>query len=180
MADRQPLAGSGFWSPLRNDTTIASLNPTSIEQGIEALLNGHIPLCRHMEMRVTNARDGVYRCTVPLDENNRNPFGGVRGVIQIAAEQAVCAVAGVIHFYSSQLYAAATRININLLKPARSAITAEVIFDDAAAAAAKQRLVDDGQTIIVMHPRVFDEAGTTTAQGEVELLLRSLRPAKGS
>lgn len=98
------------------------------EAEIQALLHQVCPLYAHIGLSVEQARDGVYRCRVPLTPANINHLGTVHAALQWALAEVVGGLAILSIFPPARfakLYAAVTWAEVDFVKPARGALVAE-------------------------------------------------------
>jgi acyl-coenzyme A thioesterase PaaI-like protein len=98
------------------------------EAEIQALLHEVCPLYAHIGLSVEHARDGLYRCRVPLTPANINHLGTVHAALQWALGEVSGGLAILTIFPPSrfaQLYAAVTWVECEFLKPARGALIAQ-------------------------------------------------------
>lgn len=100
----------------------------SVEAQIQALLHQVCPLYEHIGLSVEHARDGVYRCRVPLTPANVNHLGTVHAALQWALGEVSGGLAVLSIFPPArfaQLYAAVTWVECEFVRPARGALIAE-------------------------------------------------------
>jgi acyl-coenzyme A thioesterase PaaI-like protein len=98
------------------------------EQEIQDLLYRVCPLYAHMGLSVEHARDGLYRCRVPLTAANINHLGTVHAALQWALAEVLGGLAILSIFPPARfarLYAAVVSTESEFLKPARGALVAE-------------------------------------------------------
>ena len=104
------------------------------EAQIQALLHEVCPLYAHIGMSVEHARDGLYRCRVPLTPANINHLGTVHAALQWALGEVSGGLAILSIFPPARfarLYAAVTWVECEFVKPARGALIAEARLSDA-------------------------------------------------
>jgi acyl-coenzyme A thioesterase PaaI-like protein len=105
------------------------------EAEIEALLREVCPLYAHIGLTVEHARDGVYRCRVPMSAANINHLGTVHAALQWALGEVLGGLAVLSIFPPerfAKLYAAVTWAEVAFVKPARGALVAEARLAPAA------------------------------------------------
>lgn len=101
---------------------------TPAEARIQALLYEVCPLYAHIGLSVEHARDGLYRCRVPLTAANTNHLGTVHAALQWAVAEVLGGLAILSIFPPerfAKLYAAVTWAESDFLKPARGALVAQ-------------------------------------------------------
>ena len=57
------------------------------EDKIQSFLWKLIPFYEHVELSIESARDGVYRCRLPLNDRTKNHLGTVHAAIQWASAE---------------------------------------------------------------------------------------------
>ena len=105
-----------------------------MEREIQELLYRVCPLYAHMGLSVEHARDGLYRCRVPLSPENINHLGTVHAALQWALAEVLGGLAVLSIFPPERfasLYAAVTWAESEFVKPARGALIAESRLDTA-------------------------------------------------
>jgi len=105
-----------------------------MERDIQELLYRVCPLYAHMGLSVDHAREGLYRCRVPLTPENINHLGTVHAALQWALAEVLGGLAVLSIFPPERfasLYAAVTWAESEFVKPARGALIAESRLDTA-------------------------------------------------
>lgn len=150
------------------------------EADIQALLAEHCPLYQHIGLVVESARDGIYRCHVPLDASNGNHLGTVHAAIQWAAAEMLGALVVLSAFgpeQLGQLYAAVKSASIEFIRPARTSITAEAFLG----LEENERMVGvvaaGGEARFGLLANVRSTSGETLATLRAEYVVRRRRPA---
>ena len=99
-----------------------------VEDDIQTLLWKVCPLYEHIGLSVELARDGHYRCRLPLTPANTNHLDTIHAALQWAVAEVLGGLVVLSIFRPAQfskLYAAVTAARIDFLKPARGALLAE-------------------------------------------------------
>lgn len=100
----------------------------TVEAGIEALLHRVCPLYAHVGMTVEQARDGHYRCQLPMTAANSNHLGTIHAALQWALAEVLGGLAVLTIFPPerfARLYAAVSAAEVQFIRPARGALIAE-------------------------------------------------------
>ena len=150
------------------------------ESEIQAMFYQYLPLYEHIGMTVESARDGIYRCRLPLDARNSNHFNTVHAALQWATAEALGGLLLVDMFGQNcfaKLFVAVKSAAIEFLRPARTAITAEAIADPKELQRIKA-LVDAGQEAqFSLGVRVLSADGETVARMCANYIARPKRAA---
>lgn len=102
------------------------------EAEMQAVLWKYFPIYRHIGLTVESARDGTYRCRLPLNEQNTNHINTVHAALQWAGAEVLGGLVVLATFDLRQfanLYGAVTTASIEFLRPARTPITAEALLE---------------------------------------------------
>ncbi|MBW2421603.1 MAG: PaaI family thioesterase [Deltaproteobacteria bacterium] len=102
----------------------------SREVSVQSFLRKLIPFYDHVGLTIESARDGVYRCSIPLNDETKNHFDTVHAAIQWASAEVLGGIVVAVNFRDSRLFVAVRSLTIDFLRPARTAIIAEVLFPD--------------------------------------------------
>jgi uncharacterized protein (TIGR00369 family) len=145
---------------------------TLSEASIQAYLWKVLPIYEHVGLTVESARDEVYRCRVPLNEQNRNHINTVHAAIQWAAAEVLGGLVIVGNFDLGELFAVVRSVSIEFLRPARSAIVAEACFTEAQAEELRRELADRDEAEFALDAVIRDESGTEVARSNARYLIR--------
>jgi acyl-coenzyme A thioesterase PaaI-like protein len=149
----------------------------------EAELRRTLPLCEHIGLIVESARNGVYRCRVPLSQQNSNHLNTVHAAIQWAAAEVLGALAVFELFTPEQrlkMFAAVRSVSITFHRPARTDLTAEALIADSEAAETQRLLAAGENASFRLRASVRDEAGEIIATTDAEYVVRPLRATGAS
>ncbi len=148
------------------------------ETELQMLWKRLCPIYEHVGLVIESARDGVYRCRVPLNAVTRNHLGTVHAAIQWASAEVLGGIVGTALFDEddfSKLYGAVKSVSIEFLRPARSDIVAETSFSEAKAEKVRA-LIEDGENAeMPLDIVVCDEAGEAVATVKALYVIRPLR-----
>jgi uncharacterized protein (TIGR00369 family) len=145
---------------------------TFTEASIQAYLWKFLPIYEHVGLTVESARDEVYRCRVPLNDQNSNHINTVHAAIQWAAAEILGGLVIVGNFDLEQLFAVVRSVSIDFLRPARTAIVAEAFFPDARAEELKRELANRDEAEFELYAVIRDESGTEVARSNAQYLIR--------
>jgi uncharacterized protein (TIGR00369 family) len=145
---------------------------TLSEASIQAYLWKVLPIYEHVGLTVESARDEVYRCRVPLNEQNRNHINTVHAAIQWAAAEVLGGLVIASNFDLGQLFAVVRSVSIEFLRPARSAIVAETSFTEAQAEELRRELANRDEAEFELGAVIRDESGTEVARSNARYLIR--------
>jgi len=152
------------------------------EERIQTFLRRLIPFYEHVELAIESAGDGVYRCSLPLNDQTKNHLDTVHAAIQWASAEVLGGLVIAVNFPDSKLFVAVRSVNIEFLRPARSKIVAEVLFPDERVEEIRRRLESKGEVEFEVRAVVRDssnrDVATTVGQYVVRKQRRSARPAE--
>jgi uncharacterized protein (TIGR00369 family) len=143
-------------------------------ESIQSLLLELCPLYRHIRLSVESAGNGVYRCRIPLNEQNGNHIGSMHAALQWAAAEMLGGIVMIAKFDISQLFLVVKSLNIHFLKPARTGISAEAKVSDTEVEKIRQKLENCGEASFNIKAIVSDDS-RVVAETEAEYLVRKLR-----
>lgn len=148
------------------------------ESQIEALLREVCPLYAHIGLVVEQARDGRYRCRVPMTAANRNHLGTVHAALQWAVAEVLGGLAVLTIFPPQRfaaLYAAVTWAEVDFVRPARGALVAEATLADAEHARVRAEVDAGGEGRFALECRVCLDDGTEVARLRGRYVVRPRR-----
>jgi acyl-coenzyme A thioesterase PaaI-like protein len=147
-----------------------------LESGIEENFRTLLPLYEHTDLRVECASDGVYRCSVPLNERNSNHFGTMHAALQWASAEVlgglVLAASGLD---LSKFLGVVKSFQIDFKKPAETAVVAETFFSDIQMAAIELALKDHDRHDLELSIVVRHVEADTLAEAKGVYAVRPLR-----
>ncbi len=150
-------------------------DPGREEARLEALLRRGFPIYEYVGLEVRAARDGIYRCFVPLRESNLNHIGTVHAAIQWAASEVLGGLVMMSIFHSRPVFGVVKGVSIEFKRPARSHITVEATFSAADAEEVMATFESEGEAGFKLKARVLDDSGVEVAASEAEYLARKPR-----
>jgi acyl-coenzyme A thioesterase PaaI-like protein len=113
----------------------------SLESKLQRSLRSDLPLYEYMDLRVESASNGIFRCVVPMIENNVNHFRSIHAALQWAAAEVL---GGLVWTVSKpeegEFIPVVRRFEIDFKRPAFGDIVAETRFTDSQANAMKADL----------------------------------------
>lgn len=152
----------------------------SPEAEIEALLHKVCPLYEHIGLVVEHARDGEYRCRVPMNPSNANHLGTIHAALQWAVAEVLGGLAVLTIFPPAsfaKLYAAVTWAEVDFLKPARGALVAEARLAASERSRVRAAVDDGGEGHFGLEAAVHLEDGTVVAKLRAKYIVRPKRVA---
>jgi uncharacterized protein (TIGR00369 family) len=133
------------------------------EGEIQAFLRRLIPFYEHIDLTIESARDGVYRCSLPLNDQTKNHLDTVHAAIQWASAEVLGGLVIAVNFGGSRLFVAVRSVNIEFLRPARSEIVAEVLFPNERVEEIRHQLESEGEAEFEVRGVVRDASGHDVA-----------------
>lgn len=150
------------------------------EAEIEALLHRACPLYAHIGLSVERARDGSYRCRVPMTAANINHLGTMHAALQWALGEVLGGLA-VLSLFSparfAQLYAAVTWAEVSFVKPARGALAAEARLTPAERERVRSAVEAGGEGAFELDCAVRLDDGSEVARLRARYIVRPKRAA---
>ena len=168
----------GWWNSAAAWDRKQSMPPseeTSREARLEEGLRRTFPLYDFVGLEVQSASDGVYRCFVPFRPENLNHIATIHAAIQWAASEVVGGLVMMSALAGVPFFAVVKNVSIDFKRPARSGITTEAEFDDAAAQRLRADFEREGEAGFSLHVTVCDDKGVEVASADAEYLARRPR-----
>ena len=148
------------------------------ERAFERAFRKLSPLYDHIDLTVESASDGVFRCSVPLEERNSNHAQTMHAAIQWAAAEALGGVAFAAMGLDLRKYLGVVKsAHIDFKRPATTRITAETSFPEARVEAVKAELEEQGRCDFELDVVVRGESGKTVAEAHCVYAIRPQRAA---
>jgi uncharacterized protein (TIGR00369 family) len=147
------------------------------EDSIQSFLRQLIPFYEHLDLSIESARDGVYRCRLPLNDQTRNHLGTVHAAIQWASAEVLGGLVVAVNFRDSRLFVAVRSVFIEFLRPARTAIVAEVLFSDDEVEDLRRQLESKGEVDFEVRAVVRDASQQVVATTVGQYVVRKHRSA---
>lgn len=154
------------------------MSADAAEREIQDLLHRVCPLYAHMGLSVEHARDGHYRCRVPLTPATINHLGTVHAALQWALAEVLGGLAVLSIFPPARfatLYAAVTWSESEFLKPARGALVAESRLNAAEQDRVRAAVDAGDEGRFGLETTVSLEDGTVVAQLRARYIVRPRR-----
>lgn len=133
------------------------------------------PIYKHIGLTVESSGSGVYRCRIPISEQNLNHVGTVHGCILWAGAEVLGGLVVVSNFDHSSLFYVVRAVTIGFLKPARTDVTAEAFFADEKIEQLQDKLVRNGEAAFDLRSVIRDNHETIVAETSSEYLIRKRR-----
>lgn len=134
------------------------------------------PLYEHIGLVVESARDGIYRCRVPLTQQNGNHLNTVHAAIQWAVAELLGGMVTVVTFgIEHRIFVAVRSVSIEFLRPARTTITAEALFGEQDALQMKRLVIAGSNATFRLRAVIRSDSGETVATSDAEYVVRPLR-----
>lgn len=150
------------------------------ESDIQAALYEYCPLYRHTGLTVETAKNGWYRCSLPIDAKNTNHIGTIHAALQWAVAEVL---GGLVVFASfelsefGQLYAAVSAATVEFMRPARTAITAEAFLDPKENERIRREVLEGREARFSLDVSVHSTSGEVVAKFRGDYVVRPKRPA---
>lgn len=147
------------------------------EDRIQSFLRKLIPFYEHVDLTIESAQDGVYRCSLPLNDQTKNHLDTVHAAIQWASAEVLGGLVIAVNFGDSKLFVAVRSLNIEFLRPARSEIIAEVLFPDERVEEIRSQLDSNGAVDFEVRAVVRDSSRHDVATTVGQYVVRKQRGA---
>ena len=145
------------------------------EDRIQSFLRRLIPFYEHIDLSIESAKDGVYRCSLPLNDRTKNHLDTVHAAIQWASAEVLGGLVIAVNFQDSKLFVAVRSVNIEFLRPARSEIIAEVLFPDERAEDIRHQLESKSEAEFEVRAVVRDSSQRDVAATIGQYVVRKQR-----
>ena len=145
------------------------------EDEIQSFLRRLIPFYEHVGLSIESAKDGVYRCSLPLNDQTKNHLDTVHAAIQWASAEVLGGLVIAVNFRDSRLFVAVRSVAIEFLRPARSEITAEVLFPDERVEDLRRGLESKGEVEFEVRAVVRDSSQRDVATTVGQYVVRKQR-----
>jgi acyl-coenzyme A thioesterase PaaI-like protein len=142
---------------------------------MQSFLRKLIPFYEHVELSIESVQGGVYRCHVPLNDQNKNHFDTVHAAIQWAAAEVLGGLVVAVNFRGPRLFVAVRSVSIEFLRPARTAIVAEALFADDRAEELRNQLESKGEVEFEVRAVVRDTSQRDVAASIGQYVVRKHR-----
>ena len=147
----------------------------SREARLQAGLHKSFPIYEFVGLEVESASEGVYRCFVPYRPSNMNHISTIHAAIQWAASEVLGGLVMMSALEGLAFFAVVKNVSIDFKRPARSGITTEAEFNDAAAQRLRADFEREGEAGFSLHVTVCDDKGVEVASADAEYLARRPR-----
>lgn len=147
------------------------------EDEVQSFLRRLIPFYDHIDLTIESAQDGVYRCSLPLNDRTKNHLDTVHAAIQFASAEVLGGLVIAFNFQGSKLFVAVRSVNIEFLRPARSGILAEVLFPNERVEEIRRQLAATGDVDFEVRAVVRDSSGREVAVTTGQYVARKQREA---
>jgi len=150
------------------------------EPELQALLYQSCPLYRHMGLTVESARDGTYRCRVPMEARNSNHLGTIHAALQWGAAEVLGGLVALTSFELQQfahIFLAVKSATIEFARPARTAIFAEASIGLAERERIKAVVTAGQEASFTLDIAIRSESGETVATMNAAYVARPRRAA---
>jgi len=138
----------------------------NFETRLQASLRRDLPLYEYMDLRIESASGGVYRCRVPLSENNANHFHTVHAALQWASAEVL---GGLVWTAckpkEGDFIPVVRRFEIDFKRPAWTELVAEAKFSDEEAGQLRDALKSKGRYDFELESVLRNSAGEIVATG---------------
>ena len=138
----------------------------NIERRLENDLRGWLPLCEHIGLSIEQARDGVFRCRVPLNKANSNHFGTVHAALQFAALEVLGGVViASIGLMQGRYLGVVKEFQMKFRAPAQTDIVAETNVSESELSRIHSAARNQGRAEFTLSSTLSDGSGNTFATG---------------
>ena len=148
---------------------------TSLEARMESSLRKQLPLYDFFGLEVQSVRDGVYRCLVPHRKSNLNHLNTIHAGIQWSAAEVLGGMVMISVLQGTPFFAVVKHVSIDFKRPARTAITAEALFDEASAEMLKSDFETRGEASFALQVSLRDLDGVEVSSAVGDYLARKPR-----
>jgi acyl-coenzyme A thioesterase PaaI-like protein len=139
----------------------------SLESKLQRNLRENLPLYEYMDLRIECASDGIFRCVVPMIENNMNHFRSIHAALQWAAAEVLGGLVWAISQpEEGEFVPVIRRFEIDFKRPAYGDIVAETRFSEEQADTLKSELNANGRYDFVLESEVRNLEEETLAIGK--------------
>lgn len=104
-----------------------------------------MPLYEFMDLRISDGRDGFYRCYVPLNEKTGNHINTFHAALQFAAAEILGGVVVYLNRASEKYIPVVKSLNIQFKKAAETDIFTEVFFSEQDAGNMNEAMETEGR-----------------------------------
>lgn len=153
------------------------------EPEIQTALWEYFPIYKHIGLTVESARNGIFRCRVPLTAANGNHLDTVHAALQFAVAEVLGGVVILSTFGlagSLKVFGAVKSASIEFLRPARTAITAEAMLDPGELEGIRTRIASGREARFPLEATVKSTTGEIVATMSAEYIVRPRRAASQS
>ncbi|MCH2171939.1 DUF4442 domain-containing protein [Myxococcota bacterium] len=145
------------------------------EESLQRLFWRDFPLYKYMGLEIQSARDGIYRCFVPLRESNHNYMKTIHAGIQWSAAEAIGGVLVMTVFRGTPIFAVVKHVSMDFKRAARSGVTVEANFDSTQEEQLKAAFQRDGEAAFSLDITLRREDKTEVASAHADYLIRTPR-----
>ena len=139
---------------------------------IQSLLWDLFPIYNHIGLTVESVSNGLYRCRIPINDQNLNHIRTIHACIQWAAAEVLGGLVVIANLDHSRLFFVVRTVTIRFLKPARTDVSAEAFF---AVKEIQDKLMLQGEAGFDLDAVIRDNHGTIVAETSAEYLIRKKR-----
>lgn len=151
---------------------------TSNDTELQSWWREACPLFEQIGLEIHSTENGIYRCAVPLSVGNSNHFNTMHAAVQVAVSEVLGGVIAMSIFSPddrSKVFGAVSSLSVDFLRPARSAVVAEAIFEDDRSAAIRATVLDGGNAKFDLQSKVYVESGEVVARSVASYVVRPWR-----
>lgn len=142
---------------------------------IQSFLWDLFPIYSHIGLTVESVSNGIYRCQIPINDQNLNHIRTIHACIQWAAAEVLGGLVVIANLDHSRLFFVVRTVTIRFLKPARTDVSAEAFFADKRVEALQDKLILRGEASFDLDAVIRDNHGTIVAETSAEYLIRKKR-----
>ena len=139
----------------------------SLESKLQRNLRANLPIYEYMDLRIESASNGIYRCMVPMIENNMNHFRTIHAALQWAAAEVL---GGLVWTLSKpeegDFVPVVRRFEIDFERPAFGDIVAETRFPKDQSDTMRSELKSKGRYDFVLESEIRNLDEETLAVGK--------------
>ena len=132
-------------------------------QQLEHAVKRLLPLAKFMDVEITAASEGEYRCKVPLNDNTKNHFNSVHAAIQWAGAELLGGLIWIQNQPSNDYLFVMKEMTIRFLKPAMGDIEACAQFNETQCNIMKATLAETGRHDFELTSEIKNQQGDVLA-----------------
>ena len=134
-------------------------------QELQLYFEKNLPIYKHIGLKILEARHGVAKCFVPLNNNNSNHFGILHAAVQWAVAEALGGVIGFGNFGTEEILTVVKDFSIAFKQPAATNITSETSISPDEIDRVKNELANIGKSEFTLEIELKNSSSQVVATG---------------